>query len=466
MLCLSSGLVAGPRGRSDARTIPCGIITRGLFIVTLLVLASRLPSVAAEDTLVGHWKGAMTHAGATVGVAFDFTMARGVLAGNFSSAQQRVLEYPFDSVAYSAPRIVIKLGGGDVIFSGTVTHGVIRGTFRDRELGAGTFTVREIAQQAPPYSSEDVTFRNGNVALAGSLYVPSTPGQHPAIVFLQGSGPEVRWGANRFWADYFARRGIAALIYDKRGSGRSSGNWQTSDFNDLAGDAFAAIALLRSRPEIDPKHIGIHGHSQGATIAPLIAAQSSSVAFVVAVSGAAVPMWKSEIYSLHHAMTDAGIHGAALRHADAFIAHVIEYARTGTGWAQVAAAQASHPKEPWHDVLSVQKNSYFWPFFRKIANFDGAAYWRRVHVPVLIVQAGADEHIPVEASTRAMRDALAAANNPDYTIVVMPGAPHTFVVHPPPVPHFRWPFIYPGFADVLGAWVRYRTTDRTTTPAA
>ncbi len=403
----------------------------------------------------------MTHAGATVGVAFDFTPDQGRLAGSFSSARQRVLEYPLDSVTYSAPRIGIKLGGGSVVFSGTVAHGEMHGTFRDRELGAGTFALHEITPPTPPYAAEDVTFHNGSVVLAGSLYVPSTPGRHPAIVFLQGSGPEIRWGANRFWADYFARRGIAALIYDKRGSGKSSGNWHTSDFNDLAGDALAGIALLRARPDIDPALIGIHGHSQGATIAPLVAARSSSVAFVVAVSGAAVPVWKSEINSLHHAMTDAHIHGDALRHADAFIARVIGYARTGTGWKALAAAQAAYPKEPWHDVLSVQKNSYFWPFFKKIANFDGAEFWRRVHVPVLIVQAGADEHIPVEASVLAMRNALAAANNPDYTIVVMPGAPHTFVVHPPPAPRFRWPYIYPGFADVLGAWVRYRTIDRT-----
>ncbi len=429
------------------------------------MLAFRTVAAAADDGLVGHWKGGMTHAGATVGVEFDFTRRTGRLAGSFSSAQQRVLEYPFDSVSYSAPRIGIKLGGGDVVFAGMIAHGEMHGTFRDRELGSGTFALHEVTPEAPPYASEDVTFHNGSVALAGSLYVPSTPGRHPAIVFLQGSGPEIRWGANRFWADYFARRGIAALIYDKRGSGGSTGNWQTSDFNDLAGDALAGVALLRSRPDIDPKQIGIHGHSQGATIAPLIAARSGSVAFVIAVSGSGIPIWKSEITSLHHAMTAAHVRGDALRHADTFIARVIEYARTGTGWQQVAAAQASHPKEPWHDVLSVQKNWYFWPFFKKIANFDGATYWRRVHVPVLIVQAGADEHIPVEPSIRAMRSALAAAKNPDYTIALLPGAPHTLVVHPQTASHFAWPFLYPGFADLLGAWVRYRTIDRTASPA-
>ncbi|HWT06977.1 MAG TPA: hypothetical protein VN224_14535, partial [Xanthomonadales bacterium] len=84
------------------------IITRAALIATLLVLAARLPASAAEDAFAGHWEGVMTHAGATVGVAFDFTRAQGRLAGSFSSAQQRVLEYPFDSVTYSAPRIGIK----------------------------------------------------------------------------------------------------------------------------------------------------------------------------------------------------------------------------------------------------------------------------------------------------------------------------------------------------------------------
>lgn len=189
----------------------------------------------------------MTHDGVPLAVEFDFSARGGKLAGSFTSRSQRVLEYPFDAVRLEAGHVLIDLGEGSVVFTGAANAEDMSGTFKDRELGTGTFTLHRIPLPTLSYTSEAVTFRNGAVTLSGSLYVPTTPGKHPAIVFLQGSGPEIRWGANRFWSDYFARRGVAALIYDKRGSGESTGDWKTSTFDDLANDAAAAIALLRAR---------------------------------------------------------------------------------------------------------------------------------------------------------------------------------------------------------------------------
>ena len=74
-----------------------------------------------------------------------------------------------------------------------------------------------------------------------------------------------------FFAEHLASHGIAALvIYDKRGVGKSIGNWMQSDFIDLADDAVAGITLLKQHKEIDPHRIGIYGHSQGGAIAPLV----------------------------------------------------------------------------------------------------------------------------------------------------------------------------------------------------
>lgn len=75
----------------------------------------------------------MTHDGAEVGVQFDFREQQGHLVGRFSSAQQRVLEYPFDEVTYAAQRLRVVLGGGDVVFDGTIARREIQGTFHDAE---------------------------------------------------------------------------------------------------------------------------------------------------------------------------------------------------------------------------------------------------------------------------------------------------------------------------------------------
>jgi dipeptidyl aminopeptidase/acylaminoacyl peptidase len=85
---------------------------------------------------------------------------------------------------------------------------------------------------------------------------------HPAVIFVHGSGAADR-ESNRFYADLFARHGIATLIYDKRGVGASTGDWRYVHLNDLAEDALAGVQLLKCRKDINPNQIGIFGGSQG-----------------------------------------------------------------------------------------------------------------------------------------------------------------------------------------------------------
>lgn len=105
---------------------------------------------------------------------------------------------------------------------------------------------------------DQVQFKNGDVVLAGTLLTPLTSGVHPAVVILHGSGPN-KGSGYRVYAEQFVRAGIATLLYDKRGSGKSTGNWRYRTLDDLTGDALAAVAYLKSRPEINPQQIGL-GH--------------------------------------------------------------------------------------------------------------------------------------------------------------------------------------------------------------
>src|SRR6202012_1142693 len=159
-----------------------------------------------------------------------------------------------------------------------------------------------------PYDVEDVSFRDGDVVLQGTLCVPRTPGRHGAVVLVHGSGPESRWGTNRSIADRLARAGIAALIYDKRGSGTSGGDWKTASFEDLARDALAGVDLLDQRADIDPAGVGIHGHSQGGLIGPLAATLApDKIAFVVAEDTFAGTQYSQDIYRVGHAIKELNL---------------------------------------------------------------------------------------------------------------------------------------------------------------
>ena len=62
---------------------------------------------------------------------------------------------------------------------------------------------------------------------------------------------------------WFAERVVAALTYDKRGAGESSGDFRQVPFTELCGDGLAAVELLKERKEVNRRQIGVWGISQG-----------------------------------------------------------------------------------------------------------------------------------------------------------------------------------------------------------
>lgn len=426
--------------------------------VLILLLSASSAGSAAAGGLEGHWRGAIARDGAETVFVLDFDRRNGEWRGSFGFPEQRVLEYPLDKVSYVSPDVTVAGPGNSFTLEGMLSGDALSGVFSDAG-GLASFRLERSREEAP-YTSERVRFANGDVTLAGSLYIPKGRGPYPAVVFLHGAGPEIRWGASRFFSDYFARRGIAALIYDKRGTGESTGNWRRSDFNALAGDALSAVQLLKTRHVIDPKRIGIYGHSQGGTIAPLVASQAGAVAFVISAAGGAIPMWQGEVYSLRMQVRAQGVLGEPLERADAFIDRTVAVARLGKGWQELRAEWESARKrgEPWAELLQPpQQDDYFWAFYPKIAEYNAAEYWRKVNVPVLVVQAGKDIYVPGEQSIAAIDAALREAHNPDFTILVLPGAPHNLVLQPEANSALKWPRLYPGYADLLAGWIRYRT---------
>src|SRR5262249_31118792 len=159
--------------------------------------------------------------------------------------------------------------------------------FYQEEARSAHFILRRMEKKPPPYKQEEVSFQNGEVKLAGTLLTPLKKGRRPAVVFFHGSGPQTRESYLRFFADLFARRGVVALIYDKRGTGASTGEvwYRTGDrFDVLAADALSGVRFLLSRPEVDPKKIGLWGLSQGGWLAPLAASRSKDIAFLIVVA--------------------------------------------------------------------------------------------------------------------------------------------------------------------------------------
>jgi dienelactone hydrolase len=418
--------------------------------IGLVILALAIPTICRAQAdpagLAGTWTGAWGRGADTLAVTMRLAESDAGWTGSFDSERLRVEGIPFTEIALEPPQVTIRLVGDQTttVFTGRVEGDSLTGML-DEEGRAGWFAFARSGTPEPDLREEDVRFDNGGVTLAGTLILPPGAGPHPAVVFLHGSGAEARW-ASRYLARRFARAGIAALIWDKRGVGESTGWWPEADLEDMAGDGAAAVALLRSRPEID--RVGIHGHSQGGTLAPLTAVRSGAD-FVIASAASGLPFADVESYSVGNFVGISSLPPEEAALARAYVEALVEVAYRGAPMAEAEAAAERARGHDWYFDLPGPDDPY-WLFSRRIADYDPLEWWEQVEVPVLLVYGSADERVPVEASRAAIVSAIEAAGKTTVDVRVFEGADHTFRVRRP---GDEWPRTVSGYPEALLDWL-------------
>jgi pimeloyl-ACP methyl ester carboxylesterase len=277
---------------------------------------------------------------------------------------------------------------------------------------------------------EDVTFTNGGVTISGTLVLPTTPPPYPVVVFAAGGSTAGTREMFRHLAEFFALDGIAGLIYDKRGLGGSSGDWLRTGFDDLAEDALAGVRLLKTRSDIDARHIGMMGASQSGWIVAMAAARSPEVAFIISQSGSGVGVEEQELYRSEAWLRADGFSEEDLREAMKFVRQRYRCAESGEGWDALAEAEREVSKKSWFSYVGghAGEDNSFWGFWRLIHNFDPVPALENVRCPVLALWGAKDTFVPAEKSARIWQAALAKAGNEDVTIKVYPEGDHSLII--------------------------------------
>lgn len=230
------------------------------------------------------------------------------------------------------------------------------------------------------YRVEEVSVTRDGTVLSGSLFLPDAPdGPVPGALMIHGSGESDRDNA---WymmiADALVRDGIAVLLPDKRGSGKSGGDWFTTGLAGFAADAAAQLALLRGHPAVDSRRVGLVGLSQGGHIAPMAAALSPP-AFVVNISGSAVPLDEQIVHEVEQDMKRDRLPG--------FLNPVVR---------AISLRVIKRRRPEW---------------WRTNGPLDPLDHWRDVQVPALVAYGEDDENdnVPVIRSVERLRS-LGKAN--------------------------------------------------------
>lgn len=251
------------------------------------------------------------------------------------------------------------------------------------------------------FRAEDVSLPAEGQRLEGTVRAPLTPGRHPAMVFVSGSGNGSRTEFTP-QAEFLSRAGVVTLAFDKRSVGYT---FRDRDFSLLADDALRMVEYLRTRPDVDPARVGVWGVSEGGWVVPIAAAKSSSVGFVVLVSSPNVSPLRQVAWALNEQLLRL------------------------------------HAPVGARDLLTRAMGAVGFTFLR----YDAMPALRRVRQPVLAFYGTTDPSIPFVESTQALITGLKEAGNEDYTIRFMDKGDHAMRINGGPFTR--------GYLETMGNWI-------------
>jgi pimeloyl-ACP methyl ester carboxylesterase len=427
-------------------------LVAALVLLPLLAVAAPPEKRPIVANVEGAWEGALKVMAIQLRVVFKIKKTGDKLTATLDSPDQGAKDVPFDEAIFQDGKLTLKLARAMATYEGKLDGQKLTGTWTQNgnalplELSRTDHPTNVAAKpQEPkpplPYEAIDVTVASkGTVKLACTLTEPRGKGPFTAVALITGSGAQDRdeqlLGHKPFLvlADALTRKGIAVLRCDDRGFAKSTGDLMTATTYNFVDDALAQVRFLLVRPEIDKAHVGLVGHSEGGVIAPMAAAESKDVAFIVMLAGTGLPgedilylqgakMMKAEgksdadikletetqkkVFAILHTEKDDAVIARKMREI----------------WAALPEDQRKK-QENSEAQLGMQIKTVTSPWFKAFLTLDPRTYLKQVKVPVLALNGERDMQVPPKENLPQIQAAL--KGNPDVTVKELPELNHLF----------------------------------------
>ncbi|MGH1364641.1 MAG: alpha/beta hydrolase family protein [Calditrichia bacterium] len=285
-----------------------------------------------------------------------------------------------------------------------------------RSLSLADSTVRYMTRLPDQhYIQQEIRYTNvtDSIELTATLFKPLSTKPHPVVVLLHGSGTSDR---DSFWylyqADFLAKQGIAVLLPDKRGCGKSEGNWKTSSFKSFSEDALAAVDYLKLNGHAQGK-IGFVGFSQGGWIAPLAASNSNTIAFCIVVSSSAFTPYQQLNYEIKSDIIASG--------APDFIASLVA---------------------PLFSYRVTRTRKFWW---KQNKDYDPLTHWP-VGKPALMILGENDTQVWAEGSSKRFSEIVNVSDDSASQVKLYPNTGHALID-----PESGW--IVHNYLEFLSGWI-------------
>ncbi|WP_442591434.1 alpha/beta hydrolase family protein [Pedobacter sp. AW31-3R] len=306
--------------------------------------------------------------------------------------------------------------------------------------------------QQQKYTETTVSFKSQDdtITFAGALTLPKGKTNIPAVVIVSGSYKQDRDGMMaghplfKDIADYLSSNGIAVLRLDDRGTGKTTGVYETATTADFGDDALKAIQYLKGIKEINPFKIGLLGHSEGGAASAIAAAKSKDVAFIVSVAGLATSGYNSLIQQ-----NEDLVNNSQLTEVDKKRSNEINGMMFKIAFKYADSDSLENKLNTTYNDWKVKDDAYFktlniefdhfrfpiysyvnyaiGPWYRYFVKFDAAKTIGQVKVPILALNGDKDLMVSGQSNLDNWKNYAAAGGNNKVETHLLPGLNHLFL---------------------------------------
>jgi uncharacterized protein len=307
--------------------------------------------------------------------------------------------------------------------------------------------LKKSEQKEKTFAEEEIQFSNSSVLLSGVIFKPINSNKSiPYVILIHGSDYQDRNTPYYHSLAYtLASNGIGVLLYDKRGCGKSSGNWEQSSFSDLADDAVAALQFLKGKKNISISKIGFLGTSQGGWVSTIAANKTPDCSFVVMNVGPSVSLFEQDIHRVQYLMTDDGWDKAIIDSATAYTKLYFRYVQSNNlkDWKTLGKYSEAIKHNEWAQYINLpdgqtDENILWW---RK-NEFNPSEYLKKIKCPVLSIFGEKDALVPPKENEAKM-DSLLKLSGTKYKIMTIKGTAHDMLTYQGlNGNNWNWPIVY------------------------
>ena len=391
-------------------------------LITSILFLSAISFATAQT---GVWSGKLDIQGTKLSLVFHLDGDKPTM----DSPDQGVKGIPVQVERKGAGAISISIPSIGASYEGTWLIRQIAGTFRQMNTSLPlTLTPGEDKPKRPqtpagpfPYTTEELSFSNGDIVLNGTLTLPEGYSRTtPALVMVTGSGQQNRdeelFEHKPFAviADALARAGIATLRYDDRGFGKDAQRIYDYTTEDFKNDALAGLKVLKERFD----KAGVLGHSEGGTIALMIAAEQEAD-FIVSLAGMVISGAETLVDQSRIALVQEGF---PMETVDTYCKVIGEaYDVKVNGGRMPIIENYDLPDALKQNYLAVL-NQIQMPYLAHFLSIDMRKLLDRITCPVLALNGTKDVQVNAENNLNALRSGLPADKR--HLIEPIEGANH------------------------------------------